>query len=540
MNDSSLGPLAHNQDSYVGVLVAITVLVTFAALILISQFSNLPVNMNCAMFLEGAKRWLAGEILYIDFVDTNPPMAFYIALVPLVLSRISGISLEPMFHLFVTALVLYSSITIYFFSQRLYDAERRRESAIICVGWLFFSVYVCFWGWYGERDFLFIITFVPFLYCRMARYSGKTVPPILAIVCGLVAAPFLLQKPYFLVVPAVVELFMLWSTKRARVVVSPETVCVILAGLWYGSYWFTGNQSATAYLDRWVPFLRRHFGCYGATPGELLVHSLPGFPLAALFPQVSLVAGFVFAWMSDGETRFEFRVLSLLVFAAFLEFFIQFKGSHYHLLPAIGCSMLLWSVGVGRCASFLPSKARNRSYASVIYVIFCGFISLGCAAGIVHRLEKKDTVDEDVRALSDVIVQESKSGERILPLTTYFAPALPALIRSDRMGATPYIPAWPILLTFCGRNQIPQSVAESCQDEFTWEKNQILAEIAKDIKRQRPALILLDTGNNHDWTGHRTFRLDKYLECGNWKEEFLADYKRVSMVGNFEVYRIAD
>ena len=46
-----------------------------------------PFNQDAAAVLQWSQRWLAGERLYVDLIDVNPPLIFVLNLIPAMLAR---------------------------------------------------------------------------------------------------------------------------------------------------------------------------------------------------------------------------------------------------------------------------------------------------------------------------------------------------------------------------------------------------------------------------------------------------------------------
>ena len=51
-----------------------------------------PLNHDAAALLHFSQRWLAGERLYVDLIDVNPPLVFILNLVPATIARLTPIS----------------------------------------------------------------------------------------------------------------------------------------------------------------------------------------------------------------------------------------------------------------------------------------------------------------------------------------------------------------------------------------------------------------------------------------------------------------
>ena len=132
----------------------------------------------------------------------NPPMAHYIHILPVYLASLSGVEIPTAFYIFVLALAVYSATALLFLLSRLtpvFSLPSRLVLAAVC---LLFSLWVLRAGEFGQRDHLFALAYIPWLYCRVIRHGRGGVPAWVGIVIGLIGGPLFLLKPHFCVIVA--------------------------------------------------------------------------------------------------------------------------------------------------------------------------------------------------------------------------------------------------------------------------------------------------------------------------------------------------
>ncbi|MBA3478439.1 MAG: hypothetical protein H0T52_08590, partial [Lautropia sp.] len=66
-----------------------------------------PLNHDAAALLHFSQRWLAGERLYVDLIDVNPPLVFILNLAPAAIARLTPIGAPSALTLCVLAWVAY-------------------------------------------------------------------------------------------------------------------------------------------------------------------------------------------------------------------------------------------------------------------------------------------------------------------------------------------------------------------------------------------------------------------------------------------------
>src|SRR5262249_19077187 len=74
---------------------------------------------------------------------------------------------------------------------------------------------------FGQREHLMFVASAPYLIASMARAEGVRLPTASSLAIGLVAGVFFAMKPYYLAIPAAVELFRLARPGWAATLADP-------------------------------------------------------------------------------------------------------------------------------------------------------------------------------------------------------------------------------------------------------------------------------------------------------------------------------
>jgi hypothetical protein len=109
----------------------------------------------------------------------------------------------------------------------------------------------------GQREQLALIGTLPYAALIAARRERRDVPPVLAFLIGAGAAVVFALKHYFLVVPLLLELWLLVELPRQWRWRRPETIAMISVGAAYAAaivIW------ASDYFTRIVPLARLAYG----------------------------------------------------------------------------------------------------------------------------------------------------------------------------------------------------------------------------------------------------------------------------------------
>jgi len=153
----------------------------------------------------------------------------------------------------------------------------------------------------------------------------------LAALVGIGAAIGFALKHYFLIVPALLEFWLLAGVGRRWSPLRPETIAIAGAGL---AYAVTLVLFEPDFLTNIVPLIRLAYGAFGAPS---LKYLFGPFAITGL-----VLLAFAFA-QARQLTRSKAPLASALLIAAVgfaLVYFVQFKGWSYHAIPLIGCASL--------------------------------------------------------------------------------------------------------------------------------------------------------------------------------------------------------
>jgi hypothetical protein len=274
--------------------------------------------------------WIAHQInggarLYRDIVEVNPPLWFWMAvpadgLATTLHVRTEAVSVLFMGLLCAAALAATSQLT-----------KGTRMQRTLVLGYAALMLLAMPWMHSGQREQIVLIGTLPYTALIGVRRSGRAVPRALAIGIGTGAALGFVLKPYFLLVPVLLEFWLLVFRGRSWRPFRPETAAMAAAGLLYALAVFL---LARDYLTVTLPLVRLAYSVTGAPHfGDLLqpsiVAAMAAMGLAAAQPRL----------LSSGEHGLPAALLIAATgFAAV--YFIQGKGWIYHAIPLLGCAAL--------------------------------------------------------------------------------------------------------------------------------------------------------------------------------------------------------
>jgi hypothetical protein len=275
--------------------------------------------------------WIAGRIhagahLYRDIVEVNPPLWFWMALPVDRLATLFHLRIESVLIVIIGAFVMLSLAATDRLIGHLGPARRT-----LLLGYAALILAAMPWMHVGQREQIVLIGTLPYAALIAARREGKPVSALLAVLIGTGAALGFALKHYFLIVPLLLELWLLTGHHRRWRALRPETIAIGSVGFGYAAAMLLWGRD---FLVEIVPLIRLAYGVTGA----------PSFQqLFGPFAVVGLVTlGFVLAHarlLARRRAPFSAALaIAGLAFAAV--YFIQSKGWPYHAIPLIGCAAL--------------------------------------------------------------------------------------------------------------------------------------------------------------------------------------------------------
>ena len=187
------------------------------------------------------------------------------------------------------------------------------------------------WVHIGQREQLVLIGALPYGALIAARRNARDVSLRLAVAVGTGAAIGFALKHYFLIVPAVLELWLYRADRRSWSAFRPELVTMVTVGI---AYTVAMLLYARDYFTIALPLIRL---AYGATGAVQLIQTLQPAALIALLI-VFFIIGHSRKHVLQRSPLGTALLISAIGFGA--AYFIQHKGWLYHSIPFLGCASL--------------------------------------------------------------------------------------------------------------------------------------------------------------------------------------------------------
>jgi hypothetical protein len=328
----------------------LAVAAVFVAAVLLRQV--MPLNVDVSWWLIVSERMLDGQRLYVDILETNPPMAVSVYLLGVALARAIGVRPEVATDGLILLLIAASLALTWHILQ--YSSLRGRVAGSALGVWATALLCVLPMHDFGQREHLALLAMLPAIGVYILRGNRETVTPAAVLIAALSAAITLSFKPYFAFAVGFCIFTAAALARDWRVVFAPENW--IAAGLVvvYGVCIFVFYPE---YFTIIYPLVRD-------------VYLLLKAPTLALFvtSATALWIGAVMIVLALQSRQRKLDAASFVLLAASLgfaiAFFVQRKGWDYHPMVALG--LLAAGCAISAIDHERTSSRRLRVAAMVV------------------------------------------------------------------------------------------------------------------------------------------------------------------------------
>lgn len=391
-----------------------------------------PITHDVAWQLWTGDRLHGGSRLYVDIMEINPPLWFWMAQG---IAAVGDVLMMESRTILVAVIVLWSAAAANLVLRLSSDLPGAR----IFVAFLCAMVAAYSFRYFGQREHLSLLAAIPYAVLIARRRGGESIDVRLAIVVALLGSAGFALKHYFVAIPVLLELWLAVGLigRRGYAWLRPETLILGVCGLCYA---IAAPLLTPDFFRVIVPMVGlAYHGFNGADWYTLLVQPQLIFSLIAIF-----LAGNIARRDPSGGSKVRDargNIVMALVLAAVgfvFSYLAQQKGWFYHGLP-----MTLAAFAALAAALSLGDRLSRRistyplAAALIVFLVYSG-ISLGAYSNPVRRSVEQMIAEvprqEPVAALSsDPMIAWPMVTERRhpWPLRHYSLWMLGALVENE-------------------------------------------------------------------------------------------------------------
>ena len=482
------------------------------------------INSDVSWLLYAAERMQQGDVPYVDFYETNPPLILWLHWLPVKMAALLGVSTVPVF-ICAVAVLAAASLTLTLqavYEHELFSAPRRGNIIIAALAAMLFG---CSALVYGQREYLLTLFILPYvIHTSSSRPQATSKRELL--IAAMAAIGFCI-KPFFALIWVAGELCRAVFTRNMGSLLRPANLVIVSLAVVY---------IATAYLTS-----PRYFSWM--LPSLAQVYSGFNAPITALIaPTVSLLVLYILPWLFmrrglPAQMRFFNAMLLSWFAAACLTMLIQQKGWINHMQPAILFgSLLLAGMFCWHCNQLMSTrKAPTLPQFTLLWA--CFFILFGLPAYRLVSTIQTDHVQRDyTQQLASIIKAQHAEGKDISTLTINLGALFPSVHYLPVHFAHHYQHLW----------ALPGMLkAESLGQEAPLKK-EFIQQLVEDFTRKPPALVVLKPQLGLLWEKDG-FDVVQYLSEDPAFKKMWRHYKQVGVIemkqetgslggGNYIVY----
>lgn len=317
---------------------------TIAAITLVAALYQLRWGTvpDTSWLITVCERVLAGDLLYKDVFESNPPFSIWMYLGPVAAAHILDISPEFAVQAWTYLLVIAGFVLAILVAHRANFPENEK---LFCLAPAAYFVLVVFPGSaFSEREHIAMALFLPLLMMTAwrARPDASSSPGFgLSVLTGLLASVLLLVKPFYAVMVLAPCLYAAWRRKSLAPIFAVENWVI---GLVCSAYLASVFYLHPEFMRDIYPLLA---DTYLKMRSYLSVLVIYGTSWAGL---MLLVWRF---WPKDGSPELA-SVMTIASAAGMIPLIYQAKGWAYHAYPALACAIFALL-----CLAALPRDGRK-------------------------------------------------------------------------------------------------------------------------------------------------------------------------------------
>ncbi len=448
----------------------LAVAAVFVAAVLLRQV--MPLNVDVSWGLIESERMLDGQRLYVDMLETNPPMALSVYWLGVALARATGVRPEVMTDGLIFVLIA-ASLALTWRILR-YSPLRGRVAGGALAVWASVLLSVLPMYDFGKPEHFVVLAMLPAIGVYILRANREAVTPAAVLIAALGAAITLCFKPYFAFAVGFCIFAAAAQARDWRVLFAPENWVAAALVVVYAICIFVFYPE---YFTIIYPLARD-------------VYLLLKAPILALFVTSAtalwLGAAMIVLALQSRQQKPDAACLVLLAasFGFAIAFFVQRKGWDYHAYPMVALGLLAAGCAIAAIDNERTSSPRLRVAAMFVVLAMFAKACMWFNASV------------DVRQIQDQVARLGPHP-RILMLGAAAVIGHPMVRTLQGTWVSRQNALWV-------RGVVRRSLLDESIDPQTAARLEVYlarerAGLIEDFRKQPPDVILVDNQGDSDW-----------------------------------------
>ena len=503
---------------------------------LVSILSHpLRIGWDPSLHLQCAELITRGKIPYVDMFDVNPPLIWYLDTIPALIAAALHWPQTLTFNLCLLVVIAYCGLSLSYIINKKPAFEGQDMVMLgILAGALFFNFQLRYD--FGQREEIFVLLYLPYLFLRYSRYRGAPIGSREAIFFGVAGALGICLKHYFLLVAVLVELAMLLAWGGLKKLLAPENYAALAFALLYlGHFLLAPTAMKDNYFNFLVPAFAKGYGFWDTC----LANSLAAPDKRGVFYLTAVCA--TFALMLCRRVPI-FLPLSVFTLSSIIPYLMQFKGWNYHDIPVFaGASLLaggLLGYLLGQTARLVKVRCMTEHLPLMVVVATSGFCFMNGMEEVasvkgerqfdLSRLGYKGSSPwSDIDSpFTDYLLKYTRPGDAVIFISNGVSPGYPLLTQFALAPGSRHLHCC-ILSVFQFIKEAEPDNAEA--RKLLSREPEVIEQYGIDIAAKKPVLIFIQEAP-----------VISYLNPYDFFGKYMKSYERLGSAANFSVYRRVD
>lgn len=483
------------------------------------QQSLMMINCDVSYALHVVQQLLTGKQYYTNFINTNPPLSFFIYTPTLLLTRLFPLNLFTALRIYIFSIIVFSIWIIHLLLKRLLSPQEQLLHSMLILG-VAFSFTLLEVHEFGQRAHIAIMLLFPYLLLTALRTNKVKLKVAWPVVIGIIAGIGFALNPFYLFLLLFCELFLVakkssWPSIEFIIIIAIQVLYALVIFLFYPNY-----------IHKIIPLAVSVY--------------LPGYALSFLdlLSQPAILYSIVIFVIATTLTK-TFRknnlglILMLANIAFLLSYLCQQKAFYYHELPLLTASTLLACYLLGE---LLMQYKQNQSpqpflnkfdhlvFWPVMLLIFPLYYTFYTTA--LAYAYKFTTHLSFVRLINQI----SKPNDAILIMTYHTPMIYPTTQETNTVSASRFDSFW----------FFPALVKTPHNKHVQHYKKELIRITIEDIQNNKPRFILIDQSNREDYFGSLNFDYLAYFKRDQHFRKIFSRYKYLKTAQEYAIYQRPD
>lgn len=487
------------------------------------RFSRL-VSHDVGWMLTSANQFLDGYgRLYQDiFFEVNPPLALFLTFPPVLFARATGLFDVDVLLIYVFLLASFSLILSALLLSRMPEIDKTLRNLLLLA--LALGLFVVPGPDFGQREHFLLIFTLPYLVLAAVRAQGHRPGIGLGVLCGVSAALGFSLKPHFLLVPALVEGYLLLRTKRPMQILRSEIIAMALAGFAYAAVIVTVTPE---YLTEVVPLA---LDLYNDAIRNSLLKVL--FRLETVLVPLSIT---MHVLLRKHQRHPVFGdIFAIAAAGLYVVYLIQMKGWYYQVLPSLAagiCTLLIAMSGLIEALAGQAGRQKEPRMGALALVLCLAIVGYSA----FHNLSRSGPRSLFAAEMLPIVERHAPGGV-IYCFSTNVSTGFPLVNYSRSRWGSRYSTLWPlpgIAKMQAAYQDLDAAERARLSEMETFMRNSVIGELLS----HRPDLIILDRRDKKHYFGGLAFDYIEYFSTDPRFRSFWSEYEQVDDFASFFVFK---